>query len=142
MPSPPWGRGSRRGVFISRGEKGAPRSACRGGEGVKSRGARDTCSFVPPELPHPTSSVGHPLPQGGEGNSSSKCPLAAKILDRLRSAAVLKLTLIGRNPWVDAPRPAFGTPLPPGREKGWGEWVGLVTQGLCRRITPALRADL
>src|SRR5271170_2106118 len=28
-------RVDRRGVFISRGEKGAPRSACRGGEGVK-----------------------------------------------------------------------------------------------------------
>ena len=27
-------RVARRGVFISRGEKGAPRSACRGGEGV------------------------------------------------------------------------------------------------------------
>ena len=35
-PSPPWGRGWRAtGAFISRREKGAPRSACRGGEGVK-----------------------------------------------------------------------------------------------------------
>ncbi len=39
FPSPPWGRGWRAtGVVISRGEKGAPRSACRGGEGVDSRG--------------------------------------------------------------------------------------------------------
>ena len=37
LPSPPWGRGwIASGAFISRCEKGAPRSACRGGEGVLS----------------------------------------------------------------------------------------------------------
>ena len=37
LPSPLWGRGwLATGVLISRGEKGAPRSACCGGEGVKT----------------------------------------------------------------------------------------------------------
>ena len=37
LPSSPWGRGwIASGAFISRCEKGAPRSACRGGEGVLS----------------------------------------------------------------------------------------------------------
>ena len=39
LSSPPWGRGWRAtGVVISRGEKGAPRSACRGGSGVNNHG--------------------------------------------------------------------------------------------------------
>src|SRR5208283_4049724 len=36
-PSPPWGRGwTAAGVLTSRGGKGAPRFACRGGEGVRA----------------------------------------------------------------------------------------------------------
>ena len=43
QPSPPWGRGwIASGALISRGEKGAPRSACRGGEGVPIRASYRT----------------------------------------------------------------------------------------------------
>ncbi len=44
-PSLPWGREwIASGAFISRCEKGAPRSACRGGEGVHRRGSYPNAS--------------------------------------------------------------------------------------------------
>jgi hypothetical protein len=55
-PSPPWGRGWRAtGAFISRGERGAPRSAGRGGEGVKTVQVEQPRSTIKPGRPGRTS---------------------------------------------------------------------------------------
>jgi len=91
-PSPPWGRGwLATGAFISRAEKGAPRSACCGGEGVRTVEShtnltQGTHRGVNPLTPttsrtwRPLRLAVPPLPRGGEGkcrNSSRRSQTAA-----------------------------------------------------------------
>jgi len=45
-----------------------------------------------------------------------------------------KIVAQGISPGVDGPHPAFGTPLPPERERGQGVREGSLTHGLCRGL--------
>ena len=65
-PRPSWGRGwIASGAFTSRGETG---------EGVRIPPIRAFSLSVARKPPHPTSSVGHPLAQGGEGQKFTCVP--------------------------------------------------------------------
>src|SRR6516162_7651066 len=47
----------------------------------------------------------------------------------------------GRQPWVRKPSPAFGTPLPRGRERGRGEREGAFNPRLARRLSCAAPSE-